>query len=362
MKVLIKKVSPDNIDFVDVQRPNKEPRSIRAPKSQHAHYAELRHGPEFVENLRRSRPSGRQSAVGEPRSPKADLCRTGSLQQSASEARRWNVNAGAPNERFAYQPHTIANQAHDNVHARHAGNDLNQSLPAAQPTRAASMRQADLKHQAAADGNLIPDVSIHPGGPSPPPVSSMSYLDNSGQLTSTMDIIRPGVPVSSTAQQVTVDQHKSQRDSFDLPAPPTPPSSSMVPSSLPGDQLPSPPMMVTPPPDADGRFSALPLPQYLPHPELVTSGASSDSANHLATWHNSDSSNVTPAVIDNNSDSSSLVMTQQTDDVMKNDQPLVRDTRSDLLAAIREGIFFTFCQWSRSNICYFGHSNPFLID
>ena len=314
-----------------MQRPSKEPRSIRAPKSHHASYAEMRHGPEFVDNLHRNHPASRQS---ESHSPKADLRRTGSLQQPATEVRRWNANAGAANERLVYQQSTTANQAHvfshETVAARNGGSDLSQSLHAVQPTRAASMRQTATKYEAPSD-NVISGVSTHPPGPLPS-LSNASYFSNSNPPTSTVDVIRSGMPVSSAAQQVTADEHRSLRDSsFDLPAPPTPPSTSTVPSSLSGDRLPSPPMMVTPPPDADGHFSGLPLPQYLPPPELVTNTTSSDTANPSPTWHNSNVSNVSTAVIDNGSD------TQQTDDVLKNDAPLVRDTRSDLLAAIREG-------------------------
>jgi len=336
-------ISPVDIGCVDLQRPSKEPRSIRMPKSQHANYAELRHGPEFVDNLRRGHPASRQNTIGEPRSPKVELNRTGSLQQSSSEVRRWNVNAGAPNERLTYQPFTMANQApvysHDIVAARHGGSDLNQSLPATQPgpTRAASMRHTETRYQASpADGNMLPGVGLHPPGP-PLSVSNMSYLSNSSPATSAMDVLRPGVPVSSATQQVTADQHKPVRDSFDLPAPPTPPSSTVVPSSLSGDHLPSPPSMITPPPVADSHFSALQLQQYLPAPEPVTSAAATDTANQPAAWHTSDLSNVTSAAIDNNSDSSSLLTAQQTEDT-----PLVRDTRSDLLAAIREGMFWYF--------------------
>lgn len=242
------------------------------------------------------------------------------------------MNSGAHSERLAYQPHTAASQSlvysHDSVAARQGGNDLNQSLPATQP-RAASMRQTETRYQAAADGDVSRNIGVRPAGP-PPSVPSTSYVSNNVPLTSNMDVIQPSVPVSSSTQQVTADQHKSQRDSFDLPAPPTPPSSGAVPSALSGDQLPTPPMMITPPPDADGHFSALQLPQYLPPPELVASVASGDQP---AVWHSNDGSNVASAVVDNNSDSSSLVAAQQTDD-----QPLVRDTRSDLLAAIREGL------------------------
>jgi len=247
------------------------------------------------------------------------------------------------NERLAYQPATTASQApvysHDNVAARLGGNGLNQSLPAAQPARAASMRQTEMRYQTTADGSTTSNVSIHPSVP--PPVSGTSYPVNSGLLTSAMDAVLPAVPVTSTTQQVTTDQHKPQRDSFDLPAPPTPPSSSTVPSSLSGDQLPSPPNMITPPPDADGHFGVLPLPQYLPPPELVTSLAvASDISSQSPQWHNKDGSIVTSSAVDNHSDLSSLIATQQTDE-----QPLVRDTRSDLLAAIREGMFlYYFCR------------------
>ena len=274
--------------------------------------------------MRHGHPASRQSGVGERRSPKTDLCRTGSLQQTASEARWWNTNAGAANERLAYQPHATVN----NVAARHGGDDLSQSLPAAaQPTRAASLRQTETRYQPAADGNVIPDAIVRATGPQP---SNPSYLSNSGALTHTLDDIRPSVPVSPAAQQIAAEQNKSLRDSFELPAPPTPPGCSMVPSSLSGDRLPSPPMMITPPPDAD----VLTLTQYLPPPELVTSAASADIANQSAMWHNSDGAHVTSAVFDNNSTSSSLVTSQQADD-----PPMVRDTRSDLLAAIREGLF-----------------------
>lgn len=251
------------------------------------------------------------------------------------------MNAGAHSEHLAYQPHTTANQSliysHDNVAARQGGNDLNQSLPAAQPARAASMRQTEMRYQPAADGETMPDISRRPTG-SPPSLPSTSYVSNNVPLSSNVDVVRPSVPISSVTQQVAADQHKSLRDSFDLPAPPTPPGSKTVPSGLSGDQLPSPPMMITPPPDSDGHFSALQLPHYLPPPELVASSASGDvrATDQPTVWQNSDGSNVASAAVDTNSDSSSLLTSQQTDD-MKTDQPLVRDTRSDLLAAIREG-------------------------
>lgn len=246
------------------------------------------------------------------------------------------MTAGAHSERLAYQPHATANESlifsNENMAARQGGNDLNRSLPAAQPTRAASMHQTPMRYQAPADGDMHPDISIiRPTGPPP------SYVSNNVPLTSYVDVIRPTVPVSSVTQLVSTEQHKSLHDSFDLPAPPTPPSTKVVPSVLSGDRLPSPPMMITPPPYADSQFSALPLPQYLPPPELVAGAAPSDvrGADH----HNGDGCNVASAAIDNNSDSSSLITSQQTDDT-KNDQPLVRDTRSDLLAAIREGMWF----------------------
>jgi len=292
---------------------------------QHANYAELRHGPEFVDNLRRNHPANRQSAAGEPRTAKADITRTRSLQQPASDARRWNVN-----ERAAYQP--SANQSlvytPDSLTAKQGTTDLNQSLPVTQ-----SMRQTDLRYQAAAadGGDMMPNISIRPTGP-PPSVFSTSYVSNNVPLTSSVDVVRPTVPpVSSAAQQVVAaDQYKSLRDSFDLPAPPTPPSTKTTLSG--NDQLPSPPLMITPPPDADGHFSALPLPQYVPSPELVAAALTDDQA---GVWHGAaDAANVASAIADTNSDSSSLIAAQQTEA----DQPLVRDTRSDLLAAIREGI------------------------
>ena len=327
---------------MDVQRPSKEPRSIRAPKSQHANYADLRHGAEFVDNLRRGHAGNRQSAAAvaaDSRSPKTNLSRTGSLQQPASEARRWNVNAGAPNERLAYQPHSPAHvYGHDNVAAKQSGNELKQTLhSSAQPARSASMRQTEMRYPAAAadGGDMISDISIRATGPPP------SVAVNNSPLTSTMDVIQPGMPaILSANQQITANQYTTQRDSFDLPAPPTPPCSSMVPSSLSGDRLPSPPMMITPPPDTSGHFPPLPLPQYLPPPELVVSSASGDIKvfDLPAAWHGSDGTSATSTVADNMSDSSSQVTAQPTDDLMKADPPLVRDTRSDLLAAIREGV------------------------
>ena len=212
-------------------------------------------------------------------------------------------------------------------------NEYNQVVPSAQPVRSASLRQTDIRHPPADDG-MIPDASIRPTGP-PPSVSNASYPSNSIPPTSGTDITRPGVPVSSSAGPVmTAEQHRSLRDSFDLPAPPTPPGTSVVPLSLSGDRLPSPPTMITPPPDSDGHFS---IPQYLPPPELVSSSALTDpkAADQLASWHKTDHSNLPSAVVDNGSDSSSLVTSQKTDE-----PPLVRDTRSDLLAAIREGNYF----------------------
>ena len=298
--------------------------------------------------MRRNYPVNRQSAAGEPRTGKTDISRTGSLQQPASDARRWNVNASAHNERLTYQ--STANQSlaygHDSLTTKHAGTDLNQSLPVTQPSRAASMRQTDLRYQAAADdgADMMPNISIRPTGP-PPSVPSTSHVSNNVPLTSSIDVVRPSVPpISSTAQQViAADQHKSLRDSFDLPAPPTPPSTKTALSG--NDQLPSPPLMITPPPDADGHFSALPLPQYLPPPELVASAALTD--DQAAAWHSADAANVASAVADANSDSSSLLAAQQAD----TDQPLVRDTRSDLLAAIREGIILYSLPQSQTRMC-----------
>lgn len=287
--------------------------------------------------MRRSHAQSRQSALGEQHTQKADIVRTGSLQQPASEARRWNVNAGPHNEHLAYQPHSAADQVHMHSHdgavsARHIGGELNQSLPAAQPMRAASMRQADMRYQTVAGGDMVPDVSIRPTVPQTS-ASTTSHLGNSSPFTRTMDVIHPDVPPSSSpAHQDAVDQHRSQRDSFDLPAPPTPPSSGLAPSSLSVDRLPSPPMMI-----AGVDFPDLPSQPYLPPPELIASPALSDlkAVNQSTTWHKTD---VMSAAVDNSSDSSSLVTTQQADDLMKNEPPLVRDTRCDLLAAIREGL------------------------
>lgn len=274
----------------------------------------------------------RQSAVAEPRSPKADICRTRSLQQSAAEARRWNVNAGANNEHLAYQPQSPASQAHvygrDNlVAAMHVGSELNQSLPVTQPMRAAPVRQTEARYQVAADGDMFPDVSVRPTGP-PLSVPSTSYQTSGSPLSRTVAVVQPGVSMSpsSTQQIATSDQQTPLRDSFELPAPPTPPSTSV----LTADRLPSPPMMITPPPDTIDHFSALPLPQNLPPPELITGTLLGDDQ-----WHKPGDSS---AAVDSTSDSSSLVATQPTDDVSKTEPPLVRDTRSDLLAAIREGI------------------------
>jgi len=262
------------------------------------------------------------------------------------------MNAGAHSEYLAYQPNSAADQVHIHSHdnasaARHVGNDLNQSLPAAQPTRAASMRQTEVRYQTAADGD-VSDVGMRPTVPQTS-LSSASYVSHGSPLTRTVDVIQPDVPVSSSStQQDTADQHRSQRDSFDLPAPPTPPSSSLAPSSLSGDQLPSPPMMI-----AGVDFPDLPSQPYLPPPELISGPASSDmkAVDQLASWHRSDG---TSAAVDNISDTSSLVTVQQTDDVLKSEPPLVRDTRSDLLAAIREGTCST--AYTSHGRCVSNHS------
>lgn len=246
------------------------------------------------------------------------------------------MNDGAHNEHLAYQPHLAADQihihSHDNAAAvRHVGSELNQSLPSSQPMRAASMHQAEMRYQAAAGGDMVSNVGVRPPG-SDTQVSTSSYLSNSSPLTRPMDVIQPDVPVSSSSSHHdAADQHRSLRDSFDLPAPPTPPSSSLASSSLSGDQLPSPPMTIT-----GIDFSELPSQPYLPPP----SPASSDikAVNQSVAWRKGDGSSVTSAAVDNSSDSSSLVTSQPADDVMTTEPPLVRDTRSDLLAAIREGV------------------------
>ena len=248
------------------------------------------------------------------------------------------MNAGAHNEHLAYQPQSAADQVHvyscDNVaSARHVGSELNQSLPAAQPTRAASMRQTEMRYPSAGGGDMVPNVSVH-STVIPLSVPASSHLSNSSPLTRTTDVVQPDVPVSSLSTCQDAANHRSPRDSFDLPAPPTPPSSSLAPTSLSGDQLPSPPTMI-----AGVDFSYLPSQPYLPPPELLASPASDVKAiDQSAAWHKSDGSSVTSAAVDNSSDSSSLLTTQQADDVMKAEPPLVRDTRSDLLAAIREGM------------------------
>jgi len=249
------------------------------------------------------------------------------------------VNIGAHNEHLAYQPHTPADQVHIHSHnnaaaTRHVGGELNQSLPAAQPMRAASLRQMEMRYQTAADADMVSDVGVRPTVPQTS-MSTASYLSHGSPLTRTVDVVQPDVPVSlSSTQQDATDQYRSVRDSFDLPAPPTPPSSNLAPSSLSGDQLPSPPMMI-----GGVDFPDLPSQPYLPPPELVSGPASSDlkAVDQSATWHKSDGIS---AAIDNSSDSSSLVTAQPADDIMKAEPPMVRDTRSDLLAAIREGMCF----------------------
>ena len=244
------------------------------------------------------------------------------------------MNAGAHNEHLAYQPHSAADQVHIYSHdnaaaARHVGSELNQSLPAAQPMRTASLRQTEMRYQSSAGGDMVPDVSVHPAVPQAS-ATTASYFSNSSPLARTMDVIQPAVPVfSASIQQDATDHHRSQRDSFDLPAPPTPPSSGLATSPLSGDRLPSPPMMI-----AGVDFADLPSQPYLPPPELSTSPPSSDmKAVDQSAWHKTDGASVALDAVDKSSDSSSLVTTQQADE-----PPLVRDTRCDLLAAIREGL------------------------
>lgn len=134
---------------------------------------------------------------------------------------------------------------------------------------------------------------------------------------------------------VTTSPKGKHNASFDLPPPPTPPS----PHSI--DQLPS-PTPIPPPPIDDLRdvasYAVSPPPPPLPPPLDLGDRLPirKDLKQAVPEWENN---NDVPA-IDNASlasDTSSATASSKTEEQGKLEKPAVRDTRSDLLSAIRTG-------------------------
>jgi hypothetical protein len=363
--------------YLLLQRPSKDQRTIREPKT-HRDYAELRHGPEFVENLRRDSnlPSGgtvmRQSVAGsEIRSHMhPDIQRSGSLKSPTGVAGRSvevsrtpssvSHRAATLHKTDSLPPSLTPYQTARDVHAdyqsssgsidyRMAPGYYQQELsPAEMALRGMSARQMNAGPYAQrASVSQSPSMGIRPTMPPPAPPSATptpTVLDTS---RSSLPPPPPtpqdmSTPVSGRAAQA-AGQFVPPKNSPDLPPPPA------WQHGLPGaDGLQSP--VMSPSATGDNSMSLPSPPPFLPPPPLSFGLPATGDVSDPPCWGDAagpfgGGSVLSSAVSDANSDTSSTLA--RPDDVgggvgkgKGDSQPMVRDTRSDLLSAIREGKVF----------------------
>ena len=196
-----------------------------------------------------------------------------------------------------------------------------------------------------------PRPSVPP--PAPPGATKQRPVNHSSSINRQSLPSPPPMPlqINSNSQDVMSELLNRQTHSpkltsnayrFDLPPPPTPP-----PISSPYDSIPSP---IPPPPPMDGindfQIQSLPPPPPLP-PALLENNVAERNGSD---WTNESNNNaadgkyfltVQPDTVSLTSDISSTTASSSKPedvDVPKSaEKPLVIDTRSDLLSAIREG-------------------------
>ena len=170
--------------------------------------------------------------------------------------------------------------------------------------------------------------------PSPPPTPPTAKL----QLADSRPIVFPS-PARGFKSERQDGRKNSTPDSIELPPPPSPPLQFCQSSSLDS------PSGILPPPPLDDSLYAIPPRVSPPPPMSPVSSAAADfvisaSETKTVTCSNEMSTFVVDPVmlVDGlTALSGGEAATQHGDETASNDQPLVRDTRCDLLAAIREG-------------------------